>query len=146
MAPVTENIGITQKFENNRRCHNAGKMLPGKSSRFIATCKTCNAFEDKPFNARVKCGGKETCNRETQFFKHNLLTVILICSSQKKMVLRSFLLVTVGVFQNPSPTDRFRRQTMKHNRRVFIVSKFRRQLIKVAVILFSLRTSSEIRC
>ena len=65
VGPVTENMGITQKLENSRRCHNAGKMLPGKSSRFIATCKTCNAFEDKPFYARVKCGGKETCNRET---------------------------------------------------------------------------------
>ena len=31
MGPVTENIGITQKFENNRRCHNAGETLPGKS-------------------------------------------------------------------------------------------------------------------
>ena len=64
VGPVTENIGITQKLENSRRCHNAGKTLPGKSSRFIATCKTCNAFEDKPFYARVKCDGKETCNRE----------------------------------------------------------------------------------
>ena len=65
VGPVTKNVGITQKLENSRRSHNAGKTLPGKSSRFIATCKTCNAFEDKPFYARVKCGGQETCNRET---------------------------------------------------------------------------------
>ena len=29
VGPVTENM--TQILENNRRCHNAGKMLPGKS-------------------------------------------------------------------------------------------------------------------
>ena len=68
VRPVTESIGMTQKLENNRRCHNGGKVLPGKSSRFIATCKTCNAFEGKPFYARVKCGGEETCNRDVFFF------------------------------------------------------------------------------
>ena len=60
--------------------------------------------------------------------------VILICTSQKRMELRYFLLVTVGVLQNPLPTDSFRKQRMKHNRRVFIVSKLRQQLTKLAVI------------
>ena len=50
------------------------------------------------------------------------------------MELRLFLLVTVGVFQNPLPTDSFLKQRMKHNRRVFIVSKFRQQLAKLEVI------------
>ena len=65
VGPVTENIGITQNFENNRRCHNAGKTAPGKSRWFIATSKICNAFDDKPFYVCVNCGGEETCNRET---------------------------------------------------------------------------------